>query len=126
MSNIALDLAIAYQKKREERLALDKQVAKLAEQEAELKVKFMVALENSGVKSVGNGIYNYAVVTKMEPQVDDWATLYEHIKQTGHFELLFRRINPAAVKERWENQAPVPGVGAFPVDKVSITKAKGA
>jgi len=38
--------------------------------------------------------------------------------------LLFRRINAAAVKERWENTVLVPGVAAFPVEKLSITKAK--
>lgn len=119
-----LDLAVAYQKKRDERLALSKVVEKMAEEEAELKTQTMNALHAANINSVGNAKNVFAIVTKMEPQVENWERLYAHIKETGNFELLFRRINPTAIKERWENSAIVPGVGAFPVEKLSITKAK--
>ena len=124
MSISALELAVLYQKKRDERLAMDKQAAKLAEEEAALKNQVFDALHAANINSVGNSKHVFAIVTKMEPQVEDWPALYAHIKQTGHFELLFRRINAAAVKERWENTVLVPGVAAFPVEKLSITKAK--
>lgn len=121
----ALKLAQKYYAAREDRLAADKVVELKKEVETSLKMQLIVMLHALEINSVGDPQRIYALVTKPEPQVEDWSRLYGHIKQTGEFELLFRRINPGAIKERWDAKEEVPGVGKFPVETLSVTKAKG-
>jgi hypothetical protein len=54
--------------------------------------------------------------------VEDWPKLYAHIKKTGEFELMQRRLGETAVKERWDADKQVPGVGRFTAKKVSCTR----
>jgi hypothetical protein len=126
MPTSALSLAQQYFKAKEHRLQADKVAAELKETETSLKTQLMDTLHSQGLNSVGDNHRVYAIVTSDEPQVEDWARLYAHVKNTGEFELLFHRINPTAVKERWGLHKVVPGVAKFPVEKLSVTKAKGA
>lgn len=119
-----LDLALQWRTKRAERLALAKEVDKLEKDEKALKAKVMEALAKAKNKSVSNGERLFQLVTKPEPTVEDWPTLQKHIQKTGEFDLIERRVNRAAVKERWELNRKVPGVGSIPVDTLSDTQAK--
>lgn len=120
----SLDLALAWRNLRAHRLELQKQVDEVQKQEGELKGKLMDKLRKSKSKSVSNGVRLFQLVTTMEPTVQDWDKLWGHVKKTGHFDLLYKRVNPAAVKERWEHKQLVPGVKAFPVEQISDTEAK--
>jgi hypothetical protein len=122
----ALVMAQLYFAARAKRLEADKVSEGLKETETELKGQLMDFLQANGLNSVGDKQRVYALVTKDEPETYDWAALYAHIRSTGEFELLYRRVNPAAVKERWENTVEVPGVRKFPSLTLSVTKAKGA
>jgi hypothetical protein len=126
MSGDALSIAQAYVKARDERREADKAVEALKERELVLKQQLLDYFEANKVKSVGDGRFNYALVTSDEPTVTDWNELYAHIRRTGEFELLFRRLNNGSVKDHWDNGVLVPGVGKFPTVSLSITKAKGA
>jgi hypothetical protein len=59
---------------------------------------------------------------KTKPIVTDWAAFYAHIKKTGQFELLQRRLGEGAVQERWDAKKTVPGVDPFTVLSLSVTK----
>jgi hypothetical protein len=124
-SKTALRLAQAYVAKRAERLIQDGIAEQLKEEEIKLKQQLMDTMEAIGVKAVGDGVRNYALHTVDEPTVADWDTLKAHIRKTGEFELLYQRVNPGSVKERWDLGIAVPGVQKFPVLKLSVTKAKG-
>jgi len=125
-SKQAVKLAQQYHAQREARRQLAREVEKMEELEAALKKAVMDSLRALGVKAVGDGLYNYEVETKPEPSFADWHALWKYIQKTGDFDLLFRRVNPGAVKERWEQKVKVPGVVTFMVDRLSVTKAKGA
>jgi hypothetical protein len=122
----ALKLAQEYTAQREKRLAADKVAEGLKEKETELKTQLVDLLQALSINSVGDTRKVYALVPGEEPIVSDWEKLYAHIKRTGEFELLYRRVNPAAIKERWELSKSVPGIGKFPTLTLSVTKAKGA
>ena len=62
------------------------------------------------------------VKINQEPTVTDWDALYGYIKKNNAWELLQRRLGTAGVKDRWEAGKKIPGVGTFPVIKVSVTK----
>lgn len=118
-------LASEYTLAREHRLSEAKKVEVLKEKEDALKEQLMEALRarKGETGTVVDG-YLYAIVTKSEPTVSDWVKLYAHVKKTGEFDLLYRRANPTAIKERWEQNLKVPGVQAFPTESLSVTKAK--
>lgn len=69
--------------------------------------------------------HHVSVYTDVIPRAADWDKVWAYIKKTGSFDLLQRRLNDAAVKERWEDKKQIPGVESFNVVKVSLTKKKG-
>ena len=54
----------------------------------------------------------------------DWKKTYAHIKKTGHFELLHKRLSTAALAERWDQGHKVPGVERVGIVKIRFGKAK--
>lgn len=122
----ALQFAQSYTAARNKRLAADKVAEGLKATESKLKQVLMDTLEANNINAVGDRQFVYALTRHDEPTVEDWGKLYAHVRRTGEFELLFRRVNPASVKERWELKQKVPGVGAFPTISLSVTKSKGA
>jgi hypothetical protein len=122
----ALLLAKQYDFFKASRLAKQKETDKLEEKEVHFKTALMDMLHALKVRSVGSKEKVYAIVPKIKPSVTDWTKLYAHIKRTGNFELLQRRVGEKAVAERWDLGKKVPGVEQFPVETLSVTKAKGA
>lgn len=115
---------------REQRLAATVIVDAIAAQEKELKEHIINNLPKGDTGASGKH-HHVSVYTDPIPRIEDPDKLYAHIKKTGEFDLLQRRLNNAAIKERWDDpknrkgQAGVPGVGVFNAVKVSLTKKKG-
>lgn len=114
----------AYNVKRFERLALKKQVEILEAQEQELKTELIADLKASGSTASGGKTAVARLVVKQEPSAGNWDALYAHIRNTGEFELLYRRINPASIKERKDVGVDVPGIEWFPVETLSLSQIK--
>ena len=116
------DLVNNYIALRAQRLSLDKDVAALKEQEETLKDAIISKFREGSMTACGatNGLVK---MTKLvEPVATDWPALWEHIRETGHFELLHKRVANLAVKERWEAGEIIPGVGQQEVYKLSVSK----
>jgi len=79
-------------------------------------------LPKSETTGVAGKFARVTVVPKVICQVTDWKKLYAHIKKTGSFDFLQRRVSEAAVKERWDQRKKVPGVGSMSVPTLSVTK----
>ena len=107
---------------REQRLNAQKEVDKLASEESAIKEHIINTLPKSEASGVAGKLARVTVVTKQVPQVKDWDKFYAHVKKTGQFELLQRRLTDAAIKERWEAGKQVPGVESFNAVTVSINK----
>jgi hypothetical protein len=58
------------------------------------------------------------------PVIEDQAALYAHVRKTGEFDLLQRRLAEGAVLARWAEARVIPGVGARPVLSWSVKKRK--
>lgn len=113
-----------YNAKRTERLAISKQVTALEAQEAELKAKLIAQFKAEGSTASGGKTAIAKLVIKQEPTAGNWDSLYAHIRTTGEFELLYRRINPASIKERKDQGVDVPGIEWFPVESLSLSQIK--
>lgn len=106
---------------REKRLAAQKIVDELAKQESAVREHIINNLPKSDTGASGKRA-RVSVVTKQVPQVKDWDKFYAHVKKTGQFELMQRRLVDTAIRERWDNGKQVPGVEAFGVVSVSLNK----
>jgi hypothetical protein len=104
------------------RLAQQKIVDELKARESLLENHLIDNLPKSEATGVAGKVARASVITKIIPTVNDWDELYKHIKKTGNFELLQRRLSETAVKERWEEKKVVPGVGTFNKITISVTK----
>lgn len=121
------DLAILvdeYNLARTTRLAAAKEVTKLEEGEHTLKAQLIALIKEAGATSVGGKTAIVKVTIKNEPTLDSWDELCTHIRITGEFELLYRRVNAKSVKDRWDLQQTVPGIGSYPVESLSISQVK--
>lgn len=107
---------------RQKRLEMQKEVDKVAAEEAALKEHIINTLPKSEASGVAGKLARVTVVTKQIPQVKDWDAFYKYVKKTGQFDLMQRRITDAAIKERWEAGKEVPGVEHFNAVSVSINK----
>jgi hypothetical protein len=107
---------------REERLKLQRVCELYEKAEGALRDYFIETLPASEASGLSGTKARVQIESRPVPQVEDWPKLYAHIKKTNNFELLQRRVNEGAVKERWEDKKQVPGVGVFIAKKVSCTK----
>lgn len=117
----AAECADLLYKARERRLEIQRECDRVETLEKQIKNWFVETLPVSQTGVAGR-VARVQIEVSRQPCVDDWDKLYAHVKRTGNFELLQRRLNDGAVKERWENKAEVPGVGTFNVKKVSCTR----
>jgi hypothetical protein len=107
---------------RQQRLEIQKQVDLLQSEESAIKEHIINTLPKSEASGVAGKLARVTVVSKQVPQVKDWDAFYKHVKKSGDFDLLQRRLTDSAIKERWEAGKEVPGVEHFNAISVSINK----
>lgn len=111
-----------YYETRQARLALERQVAALQGQERLLKDHLINNLPKDDATGVQGQVCRVSVVVKAEPAVEDWDAFYKYISRTKSWELLQRRVSAPAVRERWEHNKKIPGVGVFNNVTLSVNK----
>jgi len=114
---------------RQQRLEVQKRVDAIQELEVRLKDRIIAELPKSEASGISGRVARAQLDRKSVPQVSEeaggWPAFYAFVAREKAFDLLQRRLNEAAVKERWENKKRVPGVTAFHVVTVSCTKLGG-
>lgn len=107
---------------RNSRLAEQKKVDEIEEKEKALKVYIIKNLPKSEASGISGKLARVTVIVKQIPQVKDWDAFYKHIKKTGSFDLVQKRLSDAAIKERFEDGKEVPGVEMFNAVSISMNK----
>jgi hypothetical protein len=107
---------------REKRLVIQKEAEALEKQEAAIKDHLIKTLPKNDAGGIQGKLARVTLVTKSKPTVEIWDEFYAYISRTKSFELLQKRVNEAAVIERWENKKEVKGVGRFNAVTVSVNK----
>jgi hypothetical protein len=110
---------------REARLDAQKVVDALAAREAKLRDHVIGELERQGATAVSGKHARAGVTFTQLGKVADWDAFYAHVRATGDFSLMQRRLNDGALRERWDAKETVPGIVPFAVPKISLTKTKG-
>lgn len=107
---------------RQTRLVEQKDIAEYKDYETALKNHIIAELPKSDQTGVAGKLARVTVKSSVIPVVEDWEAFYKHVKKTGHFDLLQKRVSAEAVQERWDSGKKVPGVGTFTVVDVSVNK----
>lgn len=107
---------------REARLARQKEVDALQEAENELKADLIRQISKADASGVAGKLARVAVVTKKEPAIKDFDAFMAYVSRRKAWDLLQRRVSASAVKARWEDGKDIPGVEAFPVVTLSLSK----
>jgi hypothetical protein len=121
-----------YHDVRELRLAMEKEVAAIAEREAEIKTHIVNNLSTSEDTGAAGLRYRAQLVTKRKPiigPVSDeypqggWGILCSWIRKNDRFDMLQKRLSDKAVMD-WQEQEKrvLPGIEMMNVKDVSITK----
>lgn len=115
-----VDLAFAM---RAERLAAQKQVDEVKAQEELLKDHVLHLLADSNIDGAKGRVATAAVQRRVVAQVSNWDEVYQYIQDNAAFDLLQKRVNDTAFRERIESGEAIPGVEPFTVVTLSLTKA---
>lgn len=107
---------------REQRLAQQKTVDLLAEEETVLREHLINTLPADEASGVSGKVARVTVVKKEVPDVKDWPKFYAHIKKTGDFALLGKSLGREHVKELLADKQKIPGLGSVSVKTVSLNK----
>jgi hypothetical protein len=71
----------------------------------------------------GKGALASATLTStIEPTAKDWEAIFAYVKRKGAFDLMYRRINGKAWRDRIEAGEKIPGIEEFNRIKLSIRK----
>jgi hypothetical protein len=118
-------LADVFWATKNKRLAADKVAKALKTEESTLEAKLIEQMLRTSISSIGGKTVVLGLPTPtQEPVVSDWAEFWQFIKATDDISLFEKRPGRAAIKERWENGETIPGVGKFPVYKLSKSGVK--
>lgn len=107
---------------KQKRLVVQKEVAKIEEEEKALKAHIIDNLPKSEASGVAGKLCRVSAVVKEIPQLKDDEAFFKYVKKTGRFDLMQRRLSDAAIKELWEDGKEVPGVEKFNAVTLSVNK----
>ena len=108
--------------KRLERLALQRQVKLLDTEEKELKELLIAAMVTNKLSAIGGELCRVERERVAKPVVGDWNRFYKYIAENDAFDMLYRRLNEAAIKERLEDEPKIPGLSSTWQQKLSVHK----
>lgn len=107
---------------RELRLAIGKVTEKLQAEENRI---LNHIIDNVDADHEGGAVgkrYKGVINREDVPVVEDWPKFYAYVAKSKAFDLLTKALGKAAIKERWESNKKIPGVGSMKVKKLSVTK----
>ena len=110
---------------------LDEERGKLARRVEELKTEY-AALEGhifeTLPKSALEGALGKRAMASIKrtpvPTADDWDAIRRYVVKNNAWDLIQKRLSTEAVRERWNADVAVPGVGKFTRITLSLTKRK--
>jgi hypothetical protein len=120
-STMKMGELIAARKENHDKLSDANKVAQTFKDEEDLiDAAIIIKLEAEGSKRAASDVGSVSLMVTEEPNVDDWETLYAHIKATGDFSLLQRRPTSTSMREIWKLGQAVPGVSSRTVKRINF------
>lgn len=90
-----------------------------------LELKVMQELGNASLSAAGGQLASATLSMKTVYNADNgeagWPLIYNHIRVTGEFDLMHKRLTISACDERWKAGATVPGIVQTKLPELKIT-----
>lgn len=99
---------------------LNSELKGLREQENDIDLELLKKLDTEGLKKTANEVASVSIKEETVPDVHDWDALYEHIKQTGDFSLIQRRVSSTAYRELLKLGENVPGLQPREIRRINF------
>jgi hypothetical protein len=113
----------AYRAMREKRLAKHRETEALKEQELALQYQLISYLhDHPEVNGIVGKTHKAVLRRSTVPIIQDRDKLRDYILQSREWDLISMRLSTEAVRQRWEEEEEVPGVGTIEETKLSVTK----
>ena len=107
---------------RADRLKLTAQVEALKQQEKRLGDHLSKNLKADDAVGVIGRVAQVTMHSADVGKAVDWDAFYAHVRKTGHFDLLERRLSNSALRERWAAEEAIPGITPQKIFSLSVTK----
>lgn len=104
----------------EKRLALDRESKRIANEEDALKAEAIVLMQRLGIDSLAGDGVSANIQVKEKPYIVDYSQLEGYIVENRAIDLLQKRLTESAVKLRWADGIPIPGVGVMTETKLQL------
>lgn len=117
----AVDL---YKTTRDLRLAEQKRVDEIAEQEKLLKQHIIDTLPKSQANGIAGKLARAEITKRNVPIIEDERKFFAYAHRKGNEDLVKESMVVSAVQARWEAGKAVPGIGTFTVVNLSLTTLK--
>ena len=112
-----------YREKRDLRLAMQKEVDAVADEEKAFKAHILQQItEQAGTTGVAGERYRAQRTEKRVPKVVSWPDVHAWIAKHNRFDLLQKRLSDKAVIDMWESDQEVPGIESAVAVDLSVTK----
>lgn len=108
--------------RRDARIAMQRTVDKMKEKEGALEQRVIAELQRANLQKAGGEHASVSLTPKTVAQVEPerWADVHKYIAKTGAWDLLQKRINNQAVRDRVENGEEIPGVKTIQILDLSV------
>lgn len=116
------ECADALYKARAKRLAFAKGLEDMKAYEGALREHLIAKLPKGKASGISGRIARATIEIKVIPKADDWNKVWTYMAKNKAFDLMQRRLNEDAVKQRWEHGETIPGIGKFNDKRVSLEK----
>jgi len=100
--------------------ALQEVEKKLKSRQRELEATLMTRLDQQGIDRVGNDVCTVSLKKEIVPTVEDWDKVQQHVRDTGQFELLQKRMSATAYRELRTMNLDVPGVKPTELTRINF------
>lgn len=107
---------------KDSRLAAQKDVDKIEEEEKALKEHLIALLPKVDASGISGKHHRVTVKVKHIPTIEDPTLFYAGVAKKKAWDLLQRRLSESAVQERWDAGETIPGVGTITVYTLSLNK----
>ena len=110
---------------RAERLEIEKQAEEVKAKETALKDHIIATFSKADIDGAKGKVASASVTRSVKASVKDWPTVQKWIEDHDAWDLMERRLNNKAYRDRLEAGESIPGVEPFDVITLSLTKIGG-
>lgn len=107
---------------RAERLEIEKQADEVKAKETALKDHIIATFSKADIDGAKGKVASASISRSVKGNVKDWPGVYKYIEKNDAWDLMERRLNNKAYRDRLEAGEAIPGVESFDVVTLSLTK----